>query len=187
MRYVSYILVGSLLMLSLGCGSDSNTVQVVIPPELCADFVPSEPPAPGKVVTRLRDDSTCSFAIIEVVGTDINDVFSVATHIEYAFTAVAFDSLSTLGSVLAQDAGEPITWVEELVPGEITIGVSRNADDTVDIVGTQVLMTLLFVPFDLGASDMTVQTPCLTSGEEPPEPLGDVSCFGGSFAVDSAN
>ena len=187
MRYVSYILVCSLLMLSLGCGSDSNTVQVVIPPELCIDFVPSEPPAPGKVVTRLRDDSTCSFAIVEVVGTDINDVFSVATHIEYAFTAVAFSELSTSGSVLAQDGAGLLVRVEELGAGELTIGVARNANDTVDIVGTQVLMTLLFEPFELGTSDMTVQTPCLTSGEEPPEPLGDVSCSGGSFAVDKAN
>jgi hypothetical protein len=48
-------------------------------------------------------------------------------------------------------------------------------------------MTLLFKPFDLGASDMTVQTPCLTSGEQPPVPLGDVSCSGGSFAVEDAN
>jgi len=102
---------------------------------------------------------------------------------------VAFSELSTSGSVLTEDGAELFVRVEELVPGELTIGVARNANDSVDIVGTQVLMTLLFVPFELGASDMSVQTPCLTDGGggEDPKPIGDVSCSGGSFAVDQVN
>jgi hypothetical protein len=187
MRFVTYILVGSLLTLGLGCSSDSNTVEVVIPTELCVGFVPSELPVSGNVVSRLRADSTCAVAFIEVVGTDIDDVFSVAAHINYDRTAVEFLQLDTNGSALSQDGALLNVRVEELVAGELTIGVARNANDSVDIVGTRLLMTLLFLPLNLGASEMAVETPCLTNGDEPPLPLGDVSCSGGSFDVERNN
>jgi len=181
--YISCIMVGSLLALSLGCGSGRDPVEVVIPPVLCVDFVPSEAPASGKVVTRLRADSTCDLAIVEIVGTDIDGVFAVATHIVYDRTAVVYSQMHTIGSALSRD-GASLNVVEDDLAGEITIGVARNADDTVDLVGTQLLMTLLFLPFEQGTSDMAVQTPCLTDGEEEPQPLGDVSCSGGSFTVE---
>jgi hypothetical protein len=192
MRFVSFILVATVLALSAGCGGDDGGGGgVVIPPGLCVDFTPSELLTPGNVVMRLRDDSTCAVAIVEVVGTEIDEVFSVSAHIEYERTAVAFAGLSTSGSVLSRD-GVPLIAPDddddvELTAGELTVGVARNADDTVDIDGTQLLMTLFFVPLNQGASDMTIQTPCLMSGEEPPVFLDTVTCSAGSFAVDPLN
>jgi hypothetical protein len=122
-------------------------------------------------------------AIVEVVGTDAAGVFSVATHIEYDPRAVGFAGLETSGSALAKDGADLLARVEELVAGEITVGVARNASDPVDIVGTEVLMTLFFLPFDRGDSVMTIETPCLTDAAEPPQPLGGVTCSGGSFTV----
>jgi hypothetical protein len=122
-------------------------------------------------------------AAVEVVGTDIGGVFAVATHVEYESAAVDFAGLETTGSALAKDGADLLVRVEELVLGELTIGVARNASNPVDIVGTELLITLFFVPIDRGDSAMTIETPCLTDGEEPPVPLGGVTCSGGSFSV----
>lgn len=188
MRFVTYLLVAAAVTLSSGCGGDDTSVSVTIPPELCAQYEPSELPAPGKVVTRLSADSVCEvdsidFASVEVVGTDIAGVFAVAAHVQYDSTKVGFVRLETTGSALAQDGTNLLVRVEELPLGELTVGVARNASTAVNLVGTQLLMTLVFAPVNQGAGEMTIETPCLTDGAEPPQPLGSVTCSGGSFSV----
>jgi hypothetical protein len=183
MRFIAYILVATLVTLCTGCGSDDTSVSVTIPPDLCIGFEPSVAPAAGTVSTRLGVDSDCDVAYVEVVGTDIDGVFAVAAHAEYDSAAVAFAGLETTGSALAPDPSDLLVRVEEVALGELTIGVARNASDAVHIVGTQLLLTLYFVPLERGAGDITIETPCLTDGAEPPVPLGSVACSGGSFTV----
>jgi hypothetical protein len=186
MRFVFCILMTIVLAMSLGCAGD-NRVNVVVPPDPCIEFAPSQPSASGTVSSRLGADSTCLLAAVEIVGTDIDDVFAVAALIEYDPAAIDFVSMSTAGSALGEDGAQILAQAVQDPLGEITIGAARNADDAVDIVGTELLVTLYFQAIALGSGDVNVPTPCLTDGGENPVPRNDVACSGGTLMVIDQN
>jgi len=155
----------------------------VIPPDLCMTLAPASAPASATVVVQTGAASTCAIAVVELAVTDVNDVFALATTIEYDPVSLAFAGMNTIGSVLARDGAQLNVEFREAVLGKVTIGVSRNAPTGIDVSGTGKLATLLFVPLDPGTDDLTVTTPCLTGSETPPVVKAGVACSGGTTMV----
>jgi len=176
--------IAGVLALCCACGNGGGGGGGgVIPPDLCMTLAPATAPAPATVVIQTGAASTCAIAVVELVVTDVSDVFALATTIEYDPVSLAFAGMNTLGSVLARDGAQLNAEVRETVLGKVTIGVSRNAPTGIDVSGSGKLATLFFVPLVEGMDDLTVATPCLTGSETPPVVKAGVACSGGTTLV----
>jgi hypothetical protein len=146
--------------------------------ELCLELVGASMSAPGEVVMQEGAGSTCGAFQVELMVTDVTDVFSVVATVEYDPRFAAFFAMTTDGSVLSQDGTQLTPLVQESTLGTITLGVARNAATGIDVNGTGKLLTLFFAPFDEGTGDITITTPCLTGSQQPPVPKAGVGCSG---------
>jgi hypothetical protein len=170
-------IIATLLLVAPGCSDDAPTST-----ELCIEFDTAQAPAPGTVSSRLGDDSVCQEVVVEIVATDITDVFGFATTIEYDPEVAAYSGRSTIGSALGTDL---LVDIEEDPFGTLTVGVTRVAATGVDITGTEVLIELFFeiwaVESDSGP--LTLGDNCLVDSGPPPEIINGVTCSGGTLTV----
>lgn len=172
-----------LLTLAAGCGGSGGGGGSVN--ELCIEFTPTvETPASGTVTARLSAESGCDLAEVEIVATDVNDVFAFESVVEYDADVAAFLGYSLIGSALEADGADVTVVADEAVFGEVTIGVTRIADTGVNITGSQVIVRLAFARFGVnGSGPLALDTNCLLNSATPPQTIGNVTCTGGSFAV----
>jgi hypothetical protein len=173
----------AVLALCCACGGGGGGGGGVIPADLCITLAPSAAPAPGTVVVQNAAASTCTLALVDLVATDVNDVFGLSTTVEYDVASLFFVDVITPGSVLAGDGAQLIVIAQEGPLGTVTIGVSRNASTAIDVTGSGVVATLRFIPLNLGTADLSVSTPCLTENGTPPVLKAGVACSGGMTAV----
>lgn len=174
----------AVLALCCACGGNGGGGGGgVIPPDLCVTLAPSAPPGPGTVVIQNAAASTCTATRVDLVVTDVTDVFGLSTTVEYDPVTLFFAGVDTTGSVLAGGGAQLLVIREEQPLGTVTIGVSRNAATGFDVVGSGVVATLLFVPLNPGTADLSVSTPCLTENGTPPVLIPGVACSGGMTAV----
>jgi hypothetical protein len=140
-------------------------------------------PTSGEVVMQAGAGSTCGSFEVDLMVTDVTDVFSVTATVEYDSRFAAFFAMTTDGSVLSRDGTQLNPLVRETTLGTITLGVARNSATGIDVNGTGKLLTLHFVPFDDGTGDITLTTPCLTGSQQPPVPKAGVNCSGGMLVT----
>jgi hypothetical protein len=174
------VLISTLLLLAPGCSDDPTT-----PSELCIEFDESRPAIAGTVSSRLGEDSICEVVVVEIVATDIDDVFGFATKITYDRDVALFSHGDTLGSILESGNTNLALRVEEQVAGEITIGVTRVSTTGVDVVGTEVLIRLFFEiwAIESDSGTFTLEDECLLDSGEPPVPKAGIDCGGGTLRV----
>jgi len=180
-KYPSAIfLLTGLLLFAASCSNDP-----VAPRELCIEFTAAAQPNAGAVTSRLGADSECAAATIEIIATDINDLFAFESVVTYDPDVVLFAGYSMVGSVLESDGADVAVVVQQLALGELTIGATRVADVGVNAVGTELVIELFFLQFAQQATSgaVTLDEPCLLGNGEPPLPMNGVACSGGTVAV----
>lgn len=79
----------------LSC-SDDPTVDVTVQ---CLDFIGAEGSPSGNIVARKSSSSSCNFLVLDLVATDIADIFSAEVTVEYA-TSVAGIFMFEVGPLL---------------------------------------------------------------------------------------
>jgi hypothetical protein len=170
-------MIAVMLFLVPGCSDDSPVSS-----ELCIEFDSAQAPTPGTVTSRLGDDSECEVVVVELVVTGVNDVFGIATTIEYDTDAATYRTRSAIGSVLGNDL---LIDIEDDPLGTLTVGVTRIATTGVDVAGTEVLIKLFFdvYSFDAASGPLSIEDNCLLDSGTPPEPINGVTCSGGTLAV----
>jgi len=180
---VAALLALVLLVAAQGCGGDGNGGTTIV--EYCGEFDPSQAPAPGRVAMRLGDDDSCGIVVIEIVATDLDDVAGLAADLTYDPTFAFLTDVSTSGSVLTSDGAQVAAHVEESILGQVTVGIARTGVPGIDIQGTQLVATLLFVVDTLASNSgqITLTDQCLTGGGTPPDPLPGLVCSGGTIRV----
>lgn len=169
-----------------GCSGDDDGGVLE---EVCLAFTAAEAPAPGIVTTRLRGDSTCTTAALEIVATGpgLDDVWSLDTTVTFDADVVSWTGSSTAGCVLGSDGSEVAANIALTDSGVLTVGVTRVLAATgIDIPEDGgILVTLFFSPntdtADSGA--LALGGDCLRSDGEPPPVIPDVTCSGGTFVV----
>lgn len=181
MTMLKVLPIAVLLVLGLACSEDDP----VTPEELCIEFASAQPPGNGRVVSRLGADSVCAQAVVEIVATGINDVFALETVLTYDSDVASFVGFSTSNSFLASDGSDVAAVIDELVAGEITIGLSRVAATGVNITDTQPLLELFFVVDSTSSDtgDLALDNECLLGSEQPPQPKPGLTCSGGTLIV----
>jgi hypothetical protein len=179
-------LIAILLFSAPGCSDNNSPVST----ELCIEFDSAQAPAPGTVTVRLSDDSVCEEVVVEIVVTDVDDVFGLRTVIEYDPDVAYYnDEWSALNSILGADL---LVNIEEDPVGTLTVGVTRVATTGVDITGTEVLIELFLQRWaiDADSGPLTIEDGCLLDSGDPnanppvgPDTIPGVTCSGGTLAV----
>ena len=182
MRAAAVPLIAALL-LSPGCGGgsggDGGTIN-----GMCLSFAGAQAPAAGRVVVRLGTGGNCMAQFVELVVTDVTDVFSGSFTVSFDPTRVAFGNATSQGSFLA--AGGAQVNVVQSTPqsGSVTVGISRVGVATgVNATGSQVLVRLSFAPVSAGSATMTLTGTQLFGSETPPQPKSGLTWSGGTFQV----
>jgi hypothetical protein len=166
-----------------GCGGDNSPSPI---DEVCVEFAPDQAPAAGTLTPVLVEGSTCETIFVDLLATDVNDVFGLDTVLSYDSELVRFRGWSNAGSYLRNDGAELATLINENAIGEITIGMSRVLVQTgVDIAGPE---TLLRLEFDIATGtaqtgDVELRADCLLDSQDPPQSIQGVTCVGGTLTV----
>jgi hypothetical protein len=177
---IAGVLVSVLLGAACGGGSDGGGV---VQPAACVNFTAAQAPGAGKVVAREAAGSTCSARTIEVIVTDVSDVFAAGFVAAFDPARVRFVSASANGSFLAA-GGAQVNLQAEAQGGGVTVGISRVGTSTgANAAGSQVLVRLTFAPVAAGASQLSLNNGQLFGSETPPQPKAGLTWSGGSFVV----
>jgi hypothetical protein len=179
-RIARLALIAGLLLFAPACSDDP-----VATGELCIEFNAADRPEADTVTSRLGDGAACAAVTIEIVATDVDDIFAFDSLVTYDPSVVSFAGYSAVGSVLEKDGADVAVVVQELQLGELTIGASRVSETSVDAVGTELLLQLFFTQWTAQADSgtITLEEPCLLGNGTPPPAKQDVACSGGTIRV----
>jgi len=171
------------LLFTLGCSDDSGGGAPAEPS--CVEYAAAAAASPGTVISQLKATSLCDVAEVEFVATDVTDVFGVDLEITYDTAIVQYVGFTTDRSVLSADSATIAAIGREIVPGRVELGLTREAPDGIDVVGTRVLVTAFFASsLERGVGLLATQDQCLLGSEDPPVVKPGVTCAGGTFSVD---
>jgi hypothetical protein len=143
LRVLTFLLPLLLLVSCGGSSSDDNG-----PPNggACINFTPSQSPASDTVASREGVPSTCDRIVIELIVTDVNDIFAADFTMSFDSATASYDGYSTDLSILNSD-GTPITVLDNQPNNDqLVLSVTRlgGAAGGVDAVGQQRLLRLFF-------------------------------------------
>jgi hypothetical protein len=152
---------------------------------VCVEFTADQAPTSGEVTALMSDETTCEAVIVELVVTDVNDVFGLQTMITYDTSIAQFAGWDSTNSVLRADGSEVASVVREIAAGELEVGVTRVLGDGIDVTGSAKILEVVFLinRNTEGAGSFTLEQECLWGSEDPPEPKLDVACSGGRLVV----
>ena len=182
-RTAAAVVVSLVLALGSGCGGNDSGPGSVVPPGTCVDFTSAAAPSAGTVVARKNATSSCDVLGVDLVVTDVADIFAVELTVEYDQAVVNYDGVGTSGSLLSSD-GAGLQVIDGGQGGRTSVSISRFGVVTgIDAVGSQVLATLIFRrPGAAGVSNLTFSGADLFDSDAPPLPIA-VQWFGGTFTV----
>ena len=167
-------------MLACGGGSDGGSKTS----GTCLTFAAAASPAPGMVVMREGSASTCDRAAIDLVATDVADVFGASFTVSFDPDLVDYDGYSVSGSALTSDGAQ----VEVLATpghGQLVFGISRFlTPDGIDVSGTAPLVRLYFRNLDrTGSGALALPTGSLDDDSTPPQEIPGVTWHAGTIAI----
>jgi hypothetical protein len=129
--------------------------------------------------------TTCDDVVIELVVTDVTDLFAAEMTVTFNSAVAVYDGNSVIGSVLSSD-GAQIEVLEHEQPGQVTLGLTRLAADGVDVTGSAVLVKIMFQKpaLDDGSTPLGIPSGSLLGSETPPQVKGGIQWVGGTLTID---
>jgi hypothetical protein len=171
-----------LAALALSCSGGSDGGTGLASP--CLGFSPAGSAGPSTVTTREAAGSNCDVAILEIVATDVDDLFTASFTVQFDPAIVRYDGLGISDSILASD-GAQVEALEQEQTGQVTVGVSRVATSSgIDVVATQVILSISFrraAPG--GATSLDYSNTNLLGSETPPQVKPGIQWVGGSLMI----
>jgi hypothetical protein len=158
-----------------GCQDDDE------PP--CLTFTPAASPASGTVSTTSTLGSQCDLLELQLLISDVPDVFAVSLGILYDPATVAFAGLFPEGALLDAD-GTPLAVEVSGPEGALSAGVTRISTTGIDASGTRVLLRMRFSRLGgAGATPLTFDRPTMLGSETPPQEKPWVVWSGGVIEI----
>lgn len=167
----------------LSCGGSS--VGAVAPPGACLDFSPAADPASGTVVASEGSITTCDRLALDLIITDVDDLFTADFRLSFDPTVLRYSSYSDSGSVLGSD-GAGVTVFSNEQNGSIDLTITRMGAslDGIDVVGSQLLIRVNFVrEADSGVSPLSFSNQRLWNSSWPLELIPGVAWSGGTVTI----
>jgi hypothetical protein len=143
LRVLTFLLPLLLLVSCGGSSSDDNG-----PPNggACINFTPSQSPASDTVASREGVPSSCDRIAIELIVTDVNDIFAADFTMSFDSATATYDGYDTSGSILTSDGTQVTALVNQPNNDQLVLSVTRlgGAAGGVDAVGQHRLLRLYF-------------------------------------------
>jgi len=162
-----------------GCGSDNNNDMQTSP---CVELQGTTAPAPETVVAEDGDSGDCGILTVDLVVTDVNDLFGANLVVTFPQSLVSFSSASEVGSILA--SGSAVS-VQDTVsnPGEATVGITRLNNTGVDVQGGARLLRLTFRRTGSQGSGSLGISGSLLNSNTPPTDIPNITFHGGMVVI----
>ncbi len=135
--------------LALGCsggggGGGDDGGGGVVPTTSCISFGSSFAPAQSEVTLSKGGGSVCGVVVVDMVLTDVADVFTVSFEATFDPATAKYEGFSTSGSHLGSD-GAQVQVLETIQAGKVSLGVGRvNTSTGVSFNGSQTVVKLMF-------------------------------------------
>ena len=183
-RGLAVLMLGALTSLALACGGGGGGGGGgVIPNTGCAAFTAAAAPAAGTVVLQNTANSTCNLVVVDVVITDVTDVFTASFDMNYNAAHLRYDGFSVTNTLLNSD-GNTIQTLENTAVGQVTLGLTRTGMTGIDAVGSQPLVRLTFTRLvNAGNSTLTFGNQDVFGSQAPPQAKAGIAWSGGSVAI----
>jgi len=142
-----------------GCSSGGGDNPVENPP--CLRFDADSAPTSGEVTARRGSASTCDQLVLEIVVTDVADIWTVGAVVTYPNDIMTYRSMDSSETFLAEDGNNVI--VEDGLDSEqdngdgatsATISISRTllTEDNISATGQSLFAALVFRRLATGGS-----------------------------------
>jgi len=171
------------LLPALSCGGSGGSTAGVVEPAVCLEFAPDADPSPGTVVARRGGATTCDRLALDLIITDLGDVFAVDFKLGFDPAILRYDGYVATGSVLEAD-GAPVTVLTDVKTGLLELTIARLGAEWggIDVVGSQFLLRVYFVRnADSGGSPLSFSGGRIWNGAG--ELIPGVAWFGGSVTI----
>lgn len=183
--WISGVFIAVVLAVSIGCGGGGGGDSVT-PPAVCVEFTAADAPATGLVTARSATQSTCELLVLDVLVTDVNDLYAAEFDVNFNSNVVRYDGHIGTSSFLGSDgATVEIIGPSSDTTGSFTLGITRvNVNDGMDFTTTQTLVQLRFrAAADSGSGAITFQNGALFGSEEPPVEKPGLTWSGGTASI----
>jgi hypothetical protein len=183
-RVLTVVLAATLLnVFSAGCGDNGGGGGMVTNP--CIEFSASVIAQPGAVVALNGAGSGCNLMVVEVMVTQVDDLFGASFVVRYPSDLASFSTASSLGSILASDGAAVDVIAAETVAGEVTVGLARLATTGVDVGAPSLLARLSFfrVATEEGNGSLGFTNAALLDASDPPQQIPGIVWTGGTVRV----
>jgi hypothetical protein len=176
-RWLKVLLVSSLATAACGGGGDGGTIGS----DIAASFVPDQPSPGAATVNMTWDSSIGDTATLQVRVTNTDDVYGAAFDVVYDPSRVTFVTWAP-GALLESGGHVPNYAVNSPEPGRVVVGASRKGNVSgVDVVGSRVLIRLVFRVTEVGSSAVAFQAASLIDAALPPQDISGTTWFGGAL------
>lgn len=173
------------LLLAGSCGGSGSSSGGVVEPAACLAFTADADPSPATVVLRRGSASTCDRLVLELIITDVTDLFTADFRLSFDPAVIRYAGYDETNSVLGSD-GETVRVLLDEESGAIQLTISRfgSSLDGIDVVGSRLLVRIDFLrEADTGVSPLSFSGERLWNSEWPLELIGGVEWFGGTATV----
>lgn len=169
------------LAVSCGGGGGGSTPT---PPPACVEFTASQDPAAGRVAAQANASSSCELLLLDVMVTDLADVFAADFDVTFNQAMIRYDGYSTTGSLLAT-GGATVEVLEQQGTGITTLSLTRVAPaGGVDVTTSARLVQLRFRRnAQSGSSSVAFPRGEIFGSEEPPVEKPGLTWYGGTGTI----
>jgi hypothetical protein len=181
MKYFTMIvLLGISLSFSCG-GGGGGASEVIVPSSVVASFTPDKSSPDLLDVTLQRRSQSGDNFTVDVVITDVNDVFTVSFDLAYDGTLLDYLNL-TEGNFLDEGGTVPTSFLVSEQSGRIIVGASRLGQvGGVNANGDEILMSIAFRVKKSGSDSVSFENNDIINFSGPP-PIQGIEWFGGTAA-----
>ena len=150
----------------------------------CLSFVADPAPTPPSVLAQEASDSTCRSLKVDLIITDVSDVFATSFSLVFDGAIARLEDVSTTTSFLGSD-GATLEVVTTPGPDGVQIGITRLGVATgVDASGPQILARLRFAALlPAGATGVSFEDTRILDSETPPQEKSGIVWTGGVLEV----
>lgn len=154
---------------------------------VCLEFSAATAPSPGSVTCREGEDATCELIAVDVIITDVLDMFTVDFAMTFDPVLAVYEGFNADGSILSSD-GTDVTVFEDYDPaqGKITVTMARLGLDSggIDAIGERFLLRLYFRKLaETGSCPLAFTTTRIFSGVFPPAIIDGLEWSGGTLLI----
>ncbi len=171
----------ALVAVSTACSSGSGDDPVVSPPIATAGFVPDEPNPGSDTVSAGEGEIGGNLVTVDINVTDTNGMYGAAFDLKYNPATANYVGF-TEGNLFEQGGHTPFYDVQEPQNGQLVVVVTRQGSvPGVNASGTVTIISLTFELIQEGGSDVSFDAFALLDDQTLPQPIPNLSWFGGSL------